>query len=38
LSPLDTIKLLGVDLNKPKVYQDAKNILNGWIKKLSTYS
>jgi oligoendopeptidase F len=29
LSPLDTIKLLGVDLNKPKVYQDAKNILNG---------
>ncbi|MDR3163607.1 MAG: oligoendopeptidase F [Mycoplasmataceae bacterium] len=33
LSPLNTIKLLNIDLTSPKVFRDAKQIVCSWIKK-----
>lgn len=35
LSPLETIQLLGIDLNDPQVYIEAKKILNSWIDEFS---
>jgi oligoendopeptidase F len=29
LSPIETIKLLGIDLNKPEIYKQVKNVLDG---------
>jgi oligoendopeptidase F len=37
LSPIDTIKLLNVDLNKPETYHKVKQVLNNWIKRLSKF-
>jgi oligoendopeptidase F len=34
LSPIDTIKLLGVDLFNSKTYSEAKSALDDWINQL----
>jgi hypothetical protein len=28
---------LGIDLNKPEIYKQVKNVLDGWINKLAKF-